>query len=415
MTNITVNDIAHLTDEEVLSLVYDWDGLLARDKQKLPEGDWTTWLVRAGRGFGKTRIGSETVRKWCEDYPIIHLVGATAGDVRAVMIEGESGLLNVFPPHQRPIYEPSKRKITFYNGSYALLFTAEEPNRLRGPQCYKAWADELAAWKYDQETWDQLSFGMRLGDNPQAIVTTTPRPTKLVKEINKDPDTYITTGSTYENKANLSGVFLNKLEKKYGGTTLGRQEIEAEILEDVEGAMWKQVLIDSFRVDIEPSHFDLMGVALDPSASSKGDSDEAGIIVGGIIGEDIYILEDYSDILSPDGQSKRCINAFNELRLNAIVYEKNNGGDWIDRVIKNIDPSVTTHEVWASRGKATRAEPIVALYEQGKVHHVGTFSKLEDEMTTWIPKEGKSPNRVDALVWLCSYLTGGDSFDLDLN
>lgn len=400
-------DISNLTDSEVIALLHDWEGLIARDKQRLPKQSFENWLVLAGRGFGKTRTGAETVRLWCESNPIIHLVGATAGDVRDVMIEGPAGLMNIFPPGQTPHYEPSKRKITFYNGSYAVLFSAEEPNRLRGPQCYKAWADELAAWKYD-DAWDQLQFGLRLGDHPQCVITTTPRPTEIIRGLVKDAETFVTKGSTFENKHNLSPSFLRKMQKKYEGTTLGRQELYAEILEDVEGALWTIGLISEHRVNNMPDLVRAV-VALDPSASSRKDSDEAGIIAAGVGRDgDYYVFEDGSGIFSPDEQSRETINLYKKYNLDALVYEKNNGGDWIPTVIKGIDKNINTQQVWASRGKETRAEPVAALYEQGKVHHVGNLPKLENEMTTWVPKLSKSPNRVDALVWAISYLmTGG--------
>ena len=308
---------------------YRWT-LHAREKQRLPEGNWQTWLINAGRGFGKTRIGAETVRIWKDNYPIIHLVGATASDVRDIMVEGESGILNISPNWDRPRYEPSKRRLTWSNGTKAILFSADEPDRLRGPQCYKAWADELAAWRYP-DAWDQLQFGLRLGNNPQCIVTTTPRPTKIIKELVKDPTTIITTGSSYENRANLAEAFFDKIIKKYEGTTIGRQELYAEILEDIDGALWNMTLIEKWRVMKAPE-FKRIVVSIDPSGTSKQTSDEAGIIGLGL-GEDDrgYVIEDESGIMSPNDWAKAGIIMYNKLQADAIVVEVNQGWDMFFR------------------------------------------------------------------------------------
>jgi len=382
---------------------YDWS-LWAREKQRLPKGNWQTWLIKAGRGFGKTRTGAETVRIWKNHYPIIHLVGATAGDVRDIMIEGEGGLLNCSPPWDRPKYEPSKRRLTWKNGSRGILFSADEPDRLRGPQCYKAWADELAAWRYS-EAWDQLNMGLRLGDNPQVIVTTTPRPTKIIKDLIKDPTTIVTEGTSYENKANLSPKFFDFIIKKYEGTRLGRQELNAELLEDIEGALWTMRLIDDNRIKEAPELRRII-VAIDPAVTSTPDSDETGIIVVGK-GTDgkCYILEDISGIFTPRQWAERAVYAYERLKADKIVAEKNNGGDLVKVNIQTVDPGLVPKLVHASKGKVTRAEPVVSLYEQDKVKHVGIFADLEDQMITWAAKEGeKSPDRIDALVWGVSEL-----------
>lgn len=368
-------------------------------------------MINAGRGYGKTRAGTETVKIWSNDYPRIHLVAATASDVRDVMIEGESGLLSIFPKRLRPHYEPSKRRITFTNGCVCELFSADEPDRLRGPQCYKAWADELAAWRYP-EAWDQLNFGLRLGDNPQVIVTTTPRPTKLIKELVKDDTTVVTTGSTYENKANLSPVFIDKITKKYDGTTLGRQELYAEILDEIKGALWSRKLIRNIN---KPRDYKRIVVAIDPAVTSKkkargdsSDSDETAIVVGaqGFDGRG-YVLDNISGIWTPNTWASKAIMLYDKWKADVMVGEVNNGGDLIETVIKNIDSSINYKSVHASRGKITRAEPVVALYEQGTVDHLGIFSKLEDEMTTWTPEAGYSPNNIDALVWCMTELLVG--------
>ncbi len=347
-----------------------------------------------------TRTGAETIRIWKENNPILHLVGRTAGDVRDTMIEGESGILACSPDHDRPHYEPSKRRVTWNNGAKAVLFSAEEPDALRGPQCYKAWADELATWKYDQDSWDMLQMGLRLGDNPQCIITTTPKPTKLIRELLKDDNTIITNGTTYENKTNLSGSFFDFIIKKYEGTSLGRQELLAELLEDIEGALWSMRNIEQNRVTKLPELKRII-IPIDPAATATKDSDETGIIPVGIDHDNIgYVLEDVSGIYSPNDWANTAISAYNRLNADRVIGEANNGGDMIEAILRNIDRSVSYKKVWASKGKQVRAEPIAALYEQNRVKHYGNLSELETEMTTWEAMAGdKSPNRIDSLVW----------------
>ncbi len=384
-------------------LKYKWD-YNARPKQILPPGDWITWLILAGRGFGKTRTGAETVRQWAKTNAIIHIVGATAADARDIMIEGESGILAISPNDERPLYEPSKRRLTWPNGSKAIIFSADEPDRLRGPQAFKAWADELASWRYP-DAWDQLNFGLRLGNNPQVIVTTTPRPTKLIRELSKDATTHITRGSTYENKENLADAFFHQVLTKYEGTRLGRQEIEAEILEDVEGALWSGKLIESTRVSKHPD-LKRVVVAIDPAATSKKNSDKSGIVVMGL-GVDGYgyVLEDKSGLFTPQEWARVVIGLYDRHQADRVVGEINNGGEMIEAVLRNAAPNISYKSVHATRGKALRAEPIVSLYEQGKVHHVGVLSELEEEMTGWAPDLGlPSPDRMDALVWAATDL-----------
>lgn len=379
--------------------------LHARDKQKLPPGNWQTWLIKAGRGWGKTRTGAETIRIWKEKYPLIHIVASTAADGRDVCIKGDGGILQCSLKRDMPHYEPSKRCLTWKNGSKAIIFSAEEPDQLRGPQCYKAWADELAKWKYP-EAWDQLNMGLRLGDNPQVIVTTTPRPTKIIKELIGSPNTVVTEGTSYENKDNLAPKFFDFILKKYEGTRLGRQEINAEILEDVEGALWHMSLIDRNRVKKAPELKRVL-VAIDPAVTSNPDSDETGIIGGGIdYNNEVYILNDLSGILTPKEWAERAIYNLEEvLKGDNIVAEVNNGGDLVKVNLQTIRKSINPIMVHASRGKVTRAEPVVGLYEQGRVHHVGIFPELEDQMINWDAKAGdRSPDRIDALVWLVSAL-----------
>ncbi len=393
--------------EELENLIeevgYRWS-LQAREKQQLPPGEWMIWAIIAGRGFGKTRTGAETVRIWSDQVPIIHIIGRTTTDMRDTMIEGPAGVLAIHPERNKPKYEPSKKRLTWPNGCKAQLFSADEPDVLRGPQCYKLWADELASWKYE-EGWDMALLGLRLGVNPQAIVTTTPRPIPMIKTLVTDEDNYITTGSTFENRENLSAVFFKKVVSKYEGTRLGRQELYAEILEELEGALWTQKMIEKAQV---PKHPDLIRVvvAIDPAVTSEKDSDETGIIVAGI-GEDdrCYILEDLSGQYSPSEWARRAIGAYHYHKADRVIGEANNGGDLIEQVIRTLQSDVSYSKVYASRGKVTRAEPVVALYEQHRVKHVGSLPALETQMTTWAAKEGeKSPDRVDALVWAVSEL-----------
>lgn len=353
----------------------------------------------AGRGFGKTRTGAELVRQWIKRYPLVNLIGATADDARDIMIEGESGILAICPKDERPEYKKSARKLLWPNGAKSLIFTADEPDRLRGKQHMKLWGDEFAAWRYP-EAWDQANFGLRLGDNPQAVVTTTPKPTKQVKELARDPLTVITHGTTYDNSANLAPSFLQAIVKKYEGTRLGRQELGAEILEDNPGALWKRDLIDSLRVDAAPSMKRIV-VAIDPAATSNQDSDETGMIVAGLgANSQGYVLADISLRGTPDEWAKAAVQAYHDYKADRIIGETNNGGEMVETVIRMVDKNVAYKAVHASRGKITRAEPISALYEQKRCHHVGFFPVLEDQQCDYDPKLSKySPDRMDALVW----------------
>jgi phage terminase large subunit-like protein len=387
-----------LSNKETEQLFYDWQ-FWARDKQKLPRSDFFVWLILAGRGFGKTRTGAETVRQWIKNNPMVNLIGSTADDARDIMIEGESGILAVCPKDERPLYVSSKRRLEWPNGAMSLIFTADEPERLRGKQHMKLWADELASWRYD-EAWAQAMFGLRLGSNPQAIVTTTPRPTKIIRELAGDSRNVVTVGTTYENKANLAQGFFEYVIKKYEGTTLGRQELLAQILSDNPAALWKRTDIDKSRVFKAPD-LDRVIVGVDPSATSGGD--EAGIITGGRKGDDYYTLSDDSVQGSPQAWAKAAVTAYHKYKANAIVAEDNNGGEMVEAVIKQVDHTVTVKRVHASRGKATRAEPIAAISEQGRDHHVGSFPALEDELCLWMPGDA-SPNRLDAKVWMITAL-----------
>lgn len=385
-------------------LLYHWP-FWARPKQLEPTGTWTTWLVLAGRGFGKTRTGAEWIRQRVEaGARWVGMAGRTAGDVRDTMMEGPAGLLSVFPRRQRPLYEPSKRRVTFHTGAIGILRSADEPDQFRGPQYDCAWADEIASWQYE-ESWDQMMFGLRLGTNPRVVVTTTPRPTPLIKSLIKDPNTVLTRGSTFENKGNLAAPFLQKLVAKYEGTRLGRQELYAEVLTDTPGALWTYAQVEALRLRAVPVPLKRIVVAIDPAVTAGEDSDETGLMVVGL-GEDshLYILEDLSGRHTPNEWARLAVGAYRRFQADRIVGEVNNGGDLVEVNIRTVDPNISYKAVHAAKGKRTRAEPVGALYEQRKVHHVGSFSVLEDQMCTWIPGQGRSPDRVDALVWAVTEL-----------
>ncbi len=395
-------DVAHC-------LVWDWE-YHARENQLLPDGDWSYWLIMAGRGFGKTRVGAETTRIWAKTNKYVNLIGATTDDARDIMIEGESGIMSVCPKDERPQYIKHARKLVWPSGCVSLIFTADEPERLRGKQHEKLWGDELGAWRYP-EAWDQAKFGLRLGAKPQAIITTTPRPTKIMRELVKDPHCHVTRGSTYDNKSNLAPTFFSEIITKYEGTRLGRQELDAELLEDTPGALWRRSNIDEYRVPKgdEPTMRRIV-VAVDPAISSEDSSNETGIITVGIGMDDRgYIFEDCSGIFTPDEWGRAAVATFNRYQGDRIVAEKNQGGDMVGHVLKSVMPNAPITLVSASRGKVTRAEPTAALYEQGRISHVGRFDTLEDQMVAFTSDfdrklQGYSPDRVDALVWALTEL-----------
>lgn len=381
----------------------DWFATDAREKQQPPPGDdWRFWLVLAGRGWGKTRTIVEWAKQRAHADPGSRgaIVASTAADARDIVVDGESGFLNT---SDDITYHSSKRRLTWTNGSQATLYSAEEPDRLRGPQQHWAIADELAAWKYAQATWDMLMFGLRLGENPRCAIATTPRPTPVIRGLVADPLTHVTKGSTFENEANLAPAFLNAILKKYEGTRLGRQEIDAEILDDVPGAMWTRQMIEDTR---RSSHPDMQRIviAVDPAITNTQDSDETGIIVAGLgENEHGYTLEDCTVKASPDAWARAAVNAYHRHNADRIVYESNQGGDMVAHTIRMVDANVPLTAVRATKGKHTRAEPVAALYEQGRIHHVGMFAELEDQLCTWVPGED-SPDRLDALVWAFSNL-----------
>ncbi|MBO6510135.1 MAG: DNA-packaging protein, partial [Roseibium sp.] len=355
--------LAELSEEDCEALLYDWDGFLARPNQLAPAGDWDIWMVLAGRGFGKTRIGSEWVKaQQRAGIGRFALIGETAADTRDVMVEGESGLLSIYPKSERPLYEPSKRRVTWDNGAVATLYNATEPDQLRGPQHGAAWCDELAKWRYARETWDQLQFGLRLGEHPQQIVTTTPRPIELVKAIvaGQEGKVAVTRGRTLDNASNLAASFLRKIKKRYEGTRLGRQELNAEILGDLPGAIWRQDQIDVFRVSEMPSDIERIVIAVDHAVTNNEDSNEHGIVAAGLKDDEAFVLEDASIEGTPLQWARRAIALHDKYAADGIVVETNQGGDLVAHTLRGVRESLNIIEVRASRGKHVRAEPIAA-------------------------------------------------------
>jgi len=412
MTNVLAENPEMTEHEASLVLKYFWPAY-ARPQQIEPPGDWLLWFLLAGRGFGKTRTGAEWIRQQVEEKgkKRIALIGETAADCRDVMIEGESGLLNVCPPWFRPKHEPSRRRLVWPNGAIATTYSGKEPNQLRGPQHDCTWADELAKWQYMDEAWSNLMFGLRGGKDPRVIVTTTPRPLKLIKELVSSKSTVVTGGSTYDNKDNLPRSFFEVVISPYEGTRLGQQEIYAQILEDNPEALFNRERIHQNRVAQAPEGKLLAATAIDPAVTSGDSAADTGIVCGFSAKMDgkkhYYITHDLTCHEQPLKWIKVAIGAYNRLKHNCIIGEVNNGGDLIKTLIKQVDPSVRFKAVRATKGKALRAEPISALYDQNLVHHVGVFPKLEDQMCTWSPDLGeRSPDRLDALVWLLTYLSG---------
>jgi phage terminase large subunit-like protein len=366
----------------------------------------------AGRGAGKTRSAAEWVQEKANAHPgcRIALVGRTPADVRDVMIEGESGLIAV-ATDGRPTYQPTKRRLTWPNGSIAQTYSAEVPSQLRGPQHHFGWCDEPAAWtdapKGDvlDTAWNNLLLGLRLGQNPQCVFTTTPKPNALIRTVLGRATTVVTRGTTYDNLANLAPSFRDEVLATYEGTRIGRQELLGELLDDVEGALWTIGMLDEHRVTVAPDMRRIV-VAIDPSGGSGPNHDEQGIVVAGqgVDGE-FYILADRSCSLSPHGWASRAVAAYHEFQADRIVAERNYGGDMVESTIRQVDSRASVKVITASRGKAQRAEPVAALYEKGLVHHVGALTKLEDQLTTWTPQDGTSPDRMDALVWAVTDLT----------
>lgn len=410
--------LSSLNEEEKAQLKWHWH-FWARPSQRTPPGSWNTWLVLAGRGFGKTRMGSEWIREnICGASPLaappsgarrVALVAETAADARDVMVLGDSGILASHPKDFRPEWSPTNRRLTWPNGCEAWVYNATEPDQLRGPQHHLAWVDELAKFRYMQETWDQLQFGLRLGEHPQALVTTTPRPLPLIKRLIDDDGTVVTRGATLDNQANLAVNTVKQLYERYGGTRLGRQELQGEILTDIPGALWNRDTIDACRLKEPPEDLERVYVAVDPAVSNNENSDEHGIIVVGMARDSEgyaqgYILEDGSCRGQPEEWARKAVSLYRSWSADKIIAEKNQGGLMVESTLKAIDRAVPVELVTATRGKVVRAEPISALYEQGRIHHCGNFNTLEDQMCLFSidyvrSAANGSPDRVDALVW----------------
>ena len=394
-------------EKATIKLYTDWLKT-ARPKQLEPEGKHNIWLILAGRGWGKTRTGAEDIALYALRHPnvICAVVAPTHGDLRRVCFGGNSGLLSIIPDEcyakSRDFkgYSSSLSEIRLHNGSKIVGYAAQEPERLRGPQFHRAWCDEIAAWRYP-EAYDQLMFGLRLGEEPKCVITTTPKPTPLIKQLIDRKDTFVTTGNTFENEANLAPSALKMLKERYEGTALGRQELYAEILEDLDGALWNNRLIEEARLSEDTERtLQKVIVAIDPAVTAKDDSDETGIVVvGKDFNNEYYVLEDLSGKHSADKWGRIAINAYYEWEADRIVAEVNNGGDLVERLLRNIDPNVPYRSVHATRGKLVRAEPIAALYEQRRVHHMGMYPELEAQMCTYTGDTKISPDRLDALVW----------------
>lgn len=419
--NGRLNDLLDgFTARELARLLDDWEFVARKDQwppQCAQNGlPWRVWLILGGRGAGKTRAGAEWVKglalgrpQFCAR-PVgrIALVGETAADVRDVMIEGVSGLLAVHGKRDRPRWEVSRRRLVWDSGAVAQAFSAEDPESLRGPQFHAAWCDELAKWRYARETWDMLQFGLRLGDWPRQIVTTTPRPTPLLKELLSHPSTALTRALTRENAAHLSPSFLESVIAQYAGTRLGRQELDGEMVEERADALWSRDVIESLRVASAPPLARIV-VAVDPPATSGKRADNCGIVAAGADAEGlVHVIEDATLAAARPAQwARAAIALYHKLSADALVAEVNQGGEMVRAVLNEADPSAPVTMVRATRGKYLRAAPVAQLYEQGRVKHVGAFPALEDEMCDFGLdglSSGRSPDRLDALVWAISAL-----------
>lgn len=392
----------------------------ARPNQLLPEGDWwSTWLLQAGRGFGKTRVGAETTIAKGLGTPNLRIavVAPTREALRKVCFDGESGIMNLLPQICRgyrgklELYNKTTMELTLHNGTIIQGFSADTPNRLRGPQHHFAWCDEVGSWRYPEDTWDQLQFGLRLGTNPQSIITTTPVASPLLIQLNDQlgKDVVMTIGSTFDNSAHLSARQLARLKERYEGTRLGDQELYAKLLRDVKGALWTLDGIEKSRVrDRGRTEFSRIVVAIDPAVSQGLESAETGIVVCGLAADGTYwVLDDLSDSYSPDGWASAAVEAYHRWQADRIIGEVNNGGDMIESILRSKAPDVPYRAVHATRGKYRRAEPVAALWEQGKGRFLGSFGKLESQCRTYVPRgpgspqesAAKSPDRMDAMVW----------------
>lgn len=415
-----------LSPEELEALESCWD-FWARDEQ-LPPTDrpWAFWLLLGGRGAGKTAALTAWACSMAEQNPgaRIAAVARTAADARDVLVEGDSGIIEVsrkYWPHAVPRYEPSKRRLTWPNGAQAATYSDAEGDQLRGPQHHFAVGDECATWS--AETMSNLRLGLRLGKMPRAAFATTPRPSRLLRELMSDPACVTSRCSTYANKDNLPPSFFSAVLKRYEGTSLARQEILGEVLDEAPGALWTRETLEKSRVLIAPEDLVRVVVAIDPSVTSAEGSDECGLVVAGRdrAGE-FFVLEDASGRMSPDAWAKRAVELFRKHKADRVIGEANNGGDLIESVLRTVDKNVPYSKVHASRGKVARAEPCAALFEQGRAHLVGLMPELSDQLCCYVPGESSSPDRMDAMVWALSELndgevflcspSGGDSYDL---
>lgn len=386
---------------------HNWKAKARKNQLRPDNPDWLFWFILAGRGFGKTRAGGEELwwQAWNTEKGFFHVIAPTQNDLKKTIFEGESGLLAIIPPELIKKYNGTDYVLTLANGSKILGFSAEKPERLRGPQCHGMWCDEMAAWGRLRETWDMARFGCRLGTRPRTIITTTPKPKPLIRELLNRKDVIIATGSTYENQANLAPSFLEELKKNYEGTRLGRQELSAELLTDTPGALWNLQMFDDHRFNLATETLPEMTrivVAVDPAVTNTENSDETGITVEGLgVDGRAYLLADLSGKYSPDGWGRVVCDAYDQYKADLVVGETNNGGDMVEAILRTIAPYINYKKVHASRGKITRAEPVAALYEQGKVRHCGPFPTLEDQLTHFVPGATmeKSPDRADSLVW----------------
>lgn len=412
--------LSSLTDEEATVLQYDWS-FWARPNQRMPEcllspSSKNIWLVLAGRGFGKTLVGAEAVIEETQSGRSgrLGLVGETAADVRDVIVKGESGILAKSPPWFKPVYTPSTRTLTWPNGAIATTYNATEPDQLRGPQHDFIWGDELAKWRYAQDTFDMSMMGLRLGRSPRAMFTTTPRPIKIVRTLLSDPAVHVTRGRTMDNRENLPRMFISNILRRYAGTRLGRQELEAEILDDFPGALWTRAILEAAYLsptEFRREDYSRIVVGVDPATTSGEDADETGIVAVGRRASDGHgvVLVDASCRESPLRWAGAAVDLYRSLQADRIIGETNQGGEMVETTLRMIDPNIPYRAVHATKGKYTRAEPVSALYEQGRMHHMGAFPDLEDQMCQFTrdfdkAKMGFSPDHVDALVWAVTEL-----------
>lgn len=395
--------IRGLSSDDAEALLYDWR-FWAREAQLPPEGDWAIWVLRGGRGSGKTRPGAEFVRAEVMAGRAHHvaLVGRTPADVRDVMIDGESGIRAISPDNERPEYQSTRRRLVWPNGAIGTAYSSWEPDMIHGPQHDLAWGDEFARWKYLKDTFDGLMLGLRIGPHPRAVFTTTPRPLALLRAIEARATTVVTLMSTFENLPNLAPTFRDHILSTYRGTSLEREQIYGEILDEAPGALWQRSLFAECR---QPDRLDQVVVGVDPAASSGEDSDETGIVVAGRENRVGYVLADRSGRYSPDGWGRRAVEAYHEFGAAFIVAESNQGGEMVEHVLRTVDPTVTVKLVHAKQGKQARAQPIAGLYEQGKVFHTRPFTELEDQLCTYQASPGEaSPDRLDAAVYALTEL-----------